>query len=102
MMKLKSESIVISQAVNEWFTSYLPIARGCSSHTQRSYFTALSQYMQFLQEEKKVTPNTLSAESYSKSNLNDWLLWLKKTRKLHIPEHTRSLSGSLLGYKTIP
>ena len=23
-------------------------------------------------------------------------------RLLHIPEHTRSLSGSLLGYKTIP
>lgn len=23
-------------------------------------------------------------------------------RKIHIPEHTRSLSGSLLGYKTIP
>lgn len=22
--------------------------------------------------------------------------------KIHIPEHTRSLSGSLLGYKTIP
>ncbi len=52
-MKLKSESTVISQAVNEWFTSYLPIAKGCSNHTQRSYFTALSQYMQFLQEEKK-------------------------------------------------
>ena len=24
------------------------------------------------------------------------------TAWLHIPEHTRSLSGSLLGYKTIP
>ena len=23
-------------------------------------------------------------------------------KTLHIPEHTRSLSGSLLGYKTIP
>ena len=23
-------------------------------------------------------------------------------QRLHIPEHTRSLSGSLLGYKTIP
>ena len=23
-------------------------------------------------------------------------------RYIHIPEHTRSLSGSLLGYKTIP
>lgn len=55
-MKLKSESTVISQAVNEWFASYLPIARGCSNHTQRSYFTALSQYMQFLQEEKKSRP----------------------------------------------
>jgi len=92
-MKLKSESIVISQAVNEWFTSYLPIARGCSSHTQRSYFTALSQYMQFLQEEKKVTPNTLSAESYSKSNLNDWLLWLKKTRKCSNSTCNDRLSG---------
>ena len=27
----------------------------------------------------------------------------KETLKnVHIPEHTRSLSGSLLGYKTIP
>ena len=27
---------------------------------------------------------------------------LNYTKTLHIPEHTRSLSGSLLGYKTIP
>jgi hypothetical protein len=26
----------------------------------------------------------------------------RNTINLHIPEHTRSLSGSLLGYKTIP
>ena len=26
----------------------------------------------------------------------------KKLAPVHIPEHTRSLSGSLLGYKTIP
>ena len=25
-----------------------------------------------------------------------------RRKSLHIPEHTRSLSGSLLGYKTIP
>ena len=25
-----------------------------------------------------------------------------KIERVHIPEHTRSLSGSLLGYKTIP
>lgn len=62
MIKLKSESTVISQTINEWFTSYLPIARGCSNHTQRSYFTALSQYMQFLQEEKKSLP-TLSQQN---------------------------------------
>ena len=92
-MKLKSESTVISQAVNEWFASYLPIAKGCSNHTQRSYFTALSQYMQFLQEEKKVTPNTLSAESYSENNLNDWLLWLKKTRKCSNSTCNDRLSG---------
>ena len=30
------------------------------------------------------------------------LYFLAMGISLHIPEHTRSLSGSLLGYKTIP
>ena len=29
-------------------------------------------------------------------------LLIIKIQWIHIPEHTRSLSGSLLGYKTIP
>lgn len=44
-------------------------------------------------KKKKVTPNTLSAESYSKSNLNDWLLWLKKTRKCSNSTCNDRLSG---------
>ena len=28
--------------------------------------------------------------------------YLRRYWRVHIPEHTRSLSGSLLGYKTIP
>ena len=45
-------------------------------------------------------------------NNEDFEKWMQKLSKklseigqdlkLHIPEHTRSLSGSLLGYKTIP
>ena len=31
----------------------------------------------------------------------DWAM-KRLLRNIHIPEHTRSLSGSLLGYKTIP
>lgn len=46
-----------------------------------------------LTRRKKVTPNTLSAESYSKSNLNDWLLWLKKTRKCSNSTCNDRLSG---------
>jgi len=36
-------------------------------------------------------------EKWFKENVFDYY-----HNKLHIPEHTRSLSGSLLGYKTIP
>jgi hypothetical protein len=32
----------------------------------------------------------------------DKIINWKPQYDLHIPEHTRSLSGSLLGYKTIP
>ena len=31
-----------------------------------------------------------------------YFIKIKNLLYLHIPEHTRSLSGSLLGYKTIP
>ena len=93
MIKLKSESTVISQAINEWFTSYLPIARGCSNHTQRSYFYGFIAIYAVLTRRKKVTPNTLSAESYSERNLNDWLLWLKKTRKCSNSTCNDRLSG---------
>ena len=37
-----------------------------------------------------------------KSKYPDMYLEYKQLCKVHIPEHTRSLSGSLLGYKTIP
>ena len=33
---------------------------------------------------------------------DDRLAIVEDIHNLHIPEHTRSLSGSLLGYKTIP
>ena len=38
----------------------------------------------------------------NKRNLLAYKGYLVENFKLHIPKHTRSLSGSLLGYKTIP
>ena len=48
----------------------------------------------------------MAALKYVKSKFARTLLGILKVTqdnsKVHIPEHTRSLSGSLLGYKTIP
>lgn len=40
--------------------------------------------------------------TFGDGNFNAGLNFTRYIRNLHIPEHTRSLSGSLLGYKTIP
>ena len=39
-------------------------------------------------------------EGYNKKKGENFAM--KEDSRVHIPEHTRSLSGSLLGYKTIP
>ena len=48
---------------------------------------------------QNVTPN--QPEQHIKVDLDEKTIY-NGVAKIHIPEHTRSLSGSLLGYKTIP
>ncbi len=53
--------------------------------------------------------NHLARTNLAKNTVNSYVWTVEyflnhygEVNKIHIPEHTRSLSGSLLGYKTIP
>ena len=52
--------------------------------------------------EERWKNNSLAIATVMSSRMVELGLTQRTLAKIHIPEHTRSLSGSLLGYKTIP
>lgn len=79
-MKTQSESIIIATAIHDWIGSYLPDVRANSTNTLKAYREALTLYVRFLEDEKSVKPNNLSSSCFSRSYIQDWMIWLKEKR----------------------
>ena len=65
----------------------------------------MSNYIRFDWAMKRLLRNKANfavLEGFLTTLLRDRIKIQKLLESVHIPEHTRSLSGSLLGYKTIP
>ena len=83
--------------IHDWINIYVPRMRCCSAHTERAYRTSLSLYAQYLEEEKGVTPYTLSVECFSQETLNGWIVWLLNCRKIK----ATSCNGRLAAIKSL-
>jgi site-specific recombinase XerD len=79
MRKAKKEAVEISRYISLILRDYAPNHLTGSQHTLRSYETALTLYVGFL-EEQGLTPEDFGASSFDKSKIEDWLVWLAKKR----------------------
>ena len=79
MRKAKSEAVEISKHISLFLREYAPNHLTRSQHTLRSYETALTLYVGFL-EEKGITPESFNASSFDKTKVEEWLVWLAETR----------------------
>jgi site-specific recombinase XerD len=77
--KNKYQAMEIARLTFDWINSYLPSLRTNSPHTIRAYKTSINLYINYL-EDKGITDETLNADCFSISSLNDWLIWLKQER----------------------
>jgi len=80
-MKTNNESKAIARAIHGWLTSYLPESRNFSRNTVKAYKDGITLYATFLQNVKSVSPENLSGACFSKDNINEWILWMRKERK---------------------
>ena len=80
MRKISKESVIISRRINTFLNEYAPSQKTHSTHTLKSYDTAIALYLEFLETEKGVVPNTLCAESFSVQTIEEWLLWMINKR----------------------
>lgn len=79
MRKAKSEAVEISRYISLFLREYAPNHLTGSLHTLRSYETALTLYIGFL-EKTGTTLENFSASSFEKTKIEEWLVWLSKER----------------------
>jgi site-specific recombinase XerD len=71
----------IIRLVGTWINDYLPDRNVVSDKTVTNYETAMSLFLDFLEQKKHITVGTLSPQCFATVNIEDWLDWLSKTRK---------------------
>ena len=75
------EAVIIAQSLRKWFTVFLPDVRSASYHTIRSYHDTMEQYIEFLEQKKGVKPSAFNGECFLPAVINEWIKWMKETRK---------------------
>lgn len=80
MKKASKEAYELARHIHNWLHVYTPSFQSNSSHTIRTYSTTLSLFVGFLEGKKKIAPCSLSSECFTRSYIEEWILWLKDER----------------------
>lgn len=80
MKKATNESIIIARHISTFLNEYVPSQKSHSSHTLKSYQYALTLYIGFLETEKRIHPESLFGECFSRTIIEEWLQWLMEHR----------------------
>lgn len=70
------ESNEIANHINKFIRVYCPSSKTSSEHTIKSYRLALTLFMDFLEEKKKISINQLSYDCFKAETIDEWLIWL--------------------------
>lgn len=80
MKKATTESIKIARHINTFLNEYVPSQKSRSSHTLKSYQNALALYIGFLETKKEISSENLFGGCFSRTIIEEWLLWLMEHR----------------------
>ena len=74
MKKSSNEAVLIARHISTFLNEYVPSQKARSEHTLKSYNTALTLYLGFLETEKKVNSSNLRGDCFSVQNVEEWLV----------------------------
>lgn len=81
MKKANKETCELAGYIYSFLNDYAPNQRTSSNHTLKSYSMALTLYIGFLEEVKKITPDKLTLECFGQPVIEEWLNWLRDARE---------------------
>jgi len=97
MKKAKNEAVSVARHIGSFLNDYAPIHMTGSAHTLKSYETAISLYLTFLEEVKSVASAALCWKHFSHQWIEDWIEWLKAERNCN-PASRNVRLGSLRAF----
>lgn len=80
MKKTNKEAIIIARQVHNFLTDYAPNHKTNSKATLKSYGMTISLFLEFLEIEKGISPQTLEADNFNRITIEEWLEWLSNIR----------------------
>lgn len=80
MKQFNEEAYKIACYIRGWLNEYVPLFKSNSRHTVKSYAHTLASYIGFLENDKKIAPSLFSSKCFSRSLIEEWILWLKNKR----------------------
>ena len=79
-MKATKEAVMIARYINAFLYEYVPSQKSSSSHTLKSYNSALTLFVGFLETVKSIRSGNLRRECFSREYIEEWLAWLMEKR----------------------
>lgn len=80
MKKVTNEALLIAKYIHDWICVYTTSIQSNSPHTVRRHMITLSLFVDFLEKEKKVNSLSLTGKCFSRSYIEEWILWMKNMR----------------------
>lgn len=68
----------LSDYLSDYLTRYLPLQKGVSPNTIKSYRDAFIVFLRYCRDELKIKPEKLTVEQLSRKSIEKYLIWLEK------------------------
>jgi site-specific recombinase XerD len=81
MKKPNKEACMFARYIHDWLHGYATSLKANSPHTVKNYSNALSLFIHFLASTKKIDGSNFSFKLLTHAYVEEWILWLKNTRK---------------------
>lgn len=80
-MKNNKEAVELARYISTFISEYAPSQLTNSDHTLRSYESALSLYISYLEDNRGITADKFTKDCFDQQHIEGWMTWLADSRR---------------------
>lgn len=84
---------IFLEVLSDYLSKYIPVTKGLSQNTIRSYVYTFQLLFVFLKETKALIPEKVNFNTFDQNTLESFLSWMEDVRGCSINTRNQRLSG---------